>query len=265
MNDKVDLAIIGGTGVYDPELLKNVKRVKVFTPFGATSDMITIGEYMGRKIAFLPRHGEDHHLPPHHVPYRANIWALNELGVTRIIAPRAVGSLREEMKPGDLVIIDQFFDFTKRRIYSFYEGGEVGHISMADPFCSEMRGLAISAAKKLNLRHHDHGANVVIDGPRFSSRAESIYFRDAVKGHTINMTLVPECVLARELQICYLSLDMVTDYDAWSNEVVDANLVVQVMKKNINHMRELLIELIPNIPESRSKCACPNALENAVM
>jgi len=265
MNENVEIAIIGGTGVYDPGLLKDTKHVKIFTPFGATSDLITIGNYNGTKIAFLARHGLSHHIPPHHIPAKANLWALNQLGVKRIISPCAVGSLRPEMVPGDIVIPDQFFDFTKGREYTFYDGGEVGHISMAEPFCPELRKLAIQASKEVGVKLHESGTTVTIQGPRYSSRAESIYFRDAVKAHIVGMTLIPECTLARELEICYVSIAAVTDYDAWSDEIVDTASVKKVMEKNAQTIRQLLLKLIPMIPKERNNCSCPHALENAMI
>lgn len=258
--EKADIAIIGGTGVYDPGLLNNTKKIKVYSPFGATSDLISIGDYNDTKIAFLPRHGYGHHLPPHQVPYRANLWALKELGVKRIIAPRAVGSLNENMHPGDIVISDQFIDFTKSRNSTFYGGGTVCHVSMSEPMCGELRSFAINAAEKLELNFHKKGTSLCIEGPRYSSRAESVYFKDILKADLIGMTLVPECVLARELEMCYLSIEMVTDYDAWSDEYVTANIVEKVMKKNVKTMRNLVMELLPNIPKERDNCICPTAL-----
>ena len=265
-NEKVDIAIIGGTGVYDPGLFTDTKRIKVYTPFGAPSDLITIGNYCGTKVAFLPRHGSDHHVPPHKVPYRANLWALKQLGVQRIIAPCAVGSLREEIHPGHIVIIDQFVDFTRSRNYTFYDGGEVAHVAKAEPVCKELRNLAITAAKKLAIDFHAKGTSIIIQGPRFSTRAESEFFKNVLKADVIGMTLVPECILARELEICYLSLAAVTDYDAWSDEPVDNSIVKETMKKNINIIREVLNELLPNIPHQRGDvCDCAYALQNALM
>lgn len=264
IKEKIELAIIGGTGVYDPNLLENSRQIKIHTPYGGPSDLITIGSYAGKNIAFLPRHGASHTLPPHKVPYRANLWALDKLGVKRIIAPRAVGSLRKEIKPRDIVIADQFIDFTKKRDCTFFEGSEVAHISAADIFCQELRDLAIKAAQKLGIGFHKTGTSICIDGPRYSTKAESIFFKDVIKADTIGMTLVPECVLARELEICYVSLEMSTDYDAWSDEPVTATMVGEVMKDNVETIRKLLLEIIPKIPEKREYCACPHALEHAM-
>ncbi|MFA6408814.1 MAG: S-methyl-5'-thioadenosine phosphorylase [Gammaproteobacteria bacterium] len=265
-NETAEIGIIGGTGVYDPGMLENAKQVKVYTPFGAPSDLITVGTFAGRRVAFLPRHGMNHTYAPHPVPYRANIWAFKELGVTRIIAPAAVGSLRENVHPGDIVVVDQFFDFTKGRHYTFYEGGQVCHISVAEPMCPELRELSIDVLKKMKVKFHEKGTNVCIQGPRYSSRAESNYFRDNIKeASVIGMTLVPECVLAREAEICYLSLAAVTDYDSWSNKPVDTASVKKVMTKNLAVLREAIKTLIPQIPTEREKCPCPTALQDAMI
>jgi 5'-methylthioadenosine phosphorylase len=263
-NETVEIAIIGGTGVYDPKLLEDIKQIKIHTPYGSPSDLITVGTYAGTRIAFLSRHHGSHMIPPHKVPYRANIWALHNLGVKRIIAPRAVGSLNENIKPRDIIITDQFIDFTKKRDCTFYEGGEVAHISAAEIFCKELRELAIHAAKKMGITFHSTGTSICIDGPRYSTKAESIFFKDVIKADTIGMTLVPECVLARELEMCYVSLEMSTDYDAWSDEPVTATMVGEVMKDNLASIRNLLLEIIPNIPKERKKCECPTALEHAM-
>jgi 5'-methylthioadenosine phosphorylase len=261
--NKVNIAIIGGTGVYDPNLLSNTEKIRIQTPFGTPSDTIMVGDYAGVRVAFLPRHGSNHAYPPHKVPYRANIWALHELGVKRIIAPCAVGSLKEEKKPGQIVIADQFFDFTKGRDYTFYDGGKAVHVSVAEPFCDELRKIAIQSAEKLKLDFHKTGTTVTIQGPRYSTKAESNFFRNAVNADIIGMTLVPECVLARELEICYVSIAAVTDYDVWSNKHVDATAVSHAMKKNIDTIRNLIIDMLPKISTERNQCECPNALKDA--
>lgn len=263
--DLVEIAVIGGTGVYDPKLLEDAKQIKLYTPYGVTSSLITIGTYAGRRVAFLPRHDASHIHPPHKIPYRANIYALKELGVKRIIAPGAVGGLQDETRPGDIVVVDQFFDSTKGRDYTFYDGGKICHISVAEPFCSELRSMAIATLKDMQVRFHEKGTSVCIEGPRFSTKAESFFFRDVLKAHVIGMTLVPECVLAREAEICYLSLAAVTDYDCWSNEHVDSASVKKAMEQNLVTIREFLKRFIPEIPTARVKCECPTALENAVM
>lgn len=261
---EVKIAIIGGTGVYDPNLLSNPEQIRVQTPYGAPSDVILVGDYAGKKVAFLPRHGARHAFPPHRVPYRANIWALHHMGVKYVIAPCAVGSLREEIKPGQILIPDQFFDFTKSRDYTFYEGGKATHISVAEPFCKELREIAIRAAKKLKIDFHDKGTTVTIQGPRYSTKAESHFFRNAVGAHVVGMTLVPECVLARELEMCYISIAAITDYDVWADKPVDATAVTNAMKKNLETIRKLIVEILANLPEERVCAECADALDDAV-
>lgn len=263
MSEHADVAIIGGTGVYDPGLLSDKKEIKVYTPYGDPSDLITLGRYADRNVAFIPRHGKGHSIPPHKIPARANIWALKQLGVTRILAPAAVGSMQMELKPGHIAIPDQFVDFTKSRQYSFYDGGEVCHVSTADPFCPELRELAIQTAKGINLNVHDRATYVCIEGPRYSTRAESRFFKDFVKADIIGMTLVPECVLAREAEICYLSIASITDYDVWAEKPVSTKEVIETLEKNVQNTRKLLAELIPKIPSTRKKCDCGKALEGA--
>lgn len=263
MNEHADIGIIGGTGVYDPGLLKRTKEIKVYTPYGDPSDMITVGQLGDRRIAFIPRHGKNHRIPPHRIPARANIWALKQLGVQRILAPAAVGSMRMDLKPGHIAIPDQFVDFTKSRQYTFYDGGEVCHVSVADPFCPELRTVAMSTAKKLGLHVHKKATYVCIEGPRYSTRAESKFFKDYVKADVIGMTLVPECVLAREAEICYLSIATITDYDVWAEKPVTTKQVIETLRRNVQNTKKLLAELIPRIPLDRKKCECGSALEGA--
>src|ERR671925_1077626 len=265
MANSADIGIIGGTGVYDPGLLSAKREIKVHTPYGEPSDLVTIGEYSGVKVAFIPRHGRGHRIPPHSINSRANIWALKQLGVRRIIAPSAVGSLREAFKPGDIAIPDQFIDFTKRRQYTFYDGGQVYHVSVADPFCPELRDIAIDKVKKLKYSLHSNGIYVCIEGPRFSTRAESKFFRDIMKADIIGMTLVPEVNLAREAEICYISIATITDYDAWTTSSVTSKEVIELLNKNVEKTKKLIAELVPAIPVARSKCACSKALEGALI
>lgn len=259
------IGIIGGTGIYYTELLTNVESVKIFTPYGSTSDLITIGEYNGRSVAFIPRHGKGHTIPPHRVNSRANIWALHSLGVTRIIAPSAVGSLQDNYKPGDIVLPEQFIDFTKRRVYTFYDEGEVCHVSCADPFCNELGEIFLKVGKQLNCNVHAGATYICIEGPRFSTRAESKYFKDILHGDIIGMTLIPECILAREMQICYVSIATVTDYDVWYENPVSSREILEALTKNASKIKELLAKFIPSIPESRNKCNCKNALQDAMV
>lgn len=269
IHEQAEIGIIGGTGVYDPGMLQNVTQIKSpHTPFGETStDFITIGDCGDKKVAFLPRHGIHHRFPPHKVPSHANIWALNELGVKRIIAPSAVGTLQPNIKPGELVITDQFIDWTKTREYTYYHGGQVAHISMADPFCKELRKIAIETAKEIHAPFHEKGTLVCIEGPRFSTRAESLFFKNVMKADIIGMTMAPECILARELGICYLSIAAATDYDAWHEEEGPVNNqgVIETMKKNIALIKKLIFAIIPKIPHEPMVCECPHSLDNALM
>ncbi|HEY4673593.1 MAG TPA: S-methyl-5'-thioadenosine phosphorylase [Nitrososphaerales archaeon] len=260
--ESAEIGIIGGTGVYDPGLFKDAKSIKVYTPYGDSSDYITIGTFKGRKVAFLPRHGKGHRIPPHKINYRANIWAFKELGVKRIVAPSAVGSLKEEMEPGHIVIPDQFIDRTRSRASTFYEGGLVCHVSTADPFCPDLRKIVISTAKKMKLDVHKDGTYVCIEGPRFSTRAESKMFRQW-GAHIIGMTLVPEVVLAREQEMCYVNIATVTDYDVWADKPVSADEVIETLKKNVDKTKKMLENIIPHIPTKRD-CLCSKALEGAV-
>ena len=264
-NYHAEIGIIGGTGIYNTELLTNAEAVQIFTPYGSTSDLITIGEYNGRSAAFIPRHGKGHTLPPHRVNSRANIWALHSLGVSRIIAPSAVGSLQDAYKPGDIVLPDQFIDFTKGRDYTFYDEGKVCHVSCADPFCNELREMLLKVGKQLNTNVHNGSNYICIEGPRFSTRAESKYFRAISHGDIIGMTLVPECVLAREMEICYVSIATVTDYDVWYENPVSSKEILEVLTKNANKIKELLAAFILSIPVSRNKCKCGNALHDAMV
>ncbi len=256
-----EIGIIGGSGVYSPEMLEGIKELKVSTPFGRPSDLISIGSLQGRSVAFIPRHGKEHQIPPHRVPYRANIWALKELGVKRVISASAVGSLREDYRPSELVLVDQFIDRTKWRDDTFYEGGRVCHISTADPFCAELREIFIKSASGLNISMHDRGTYVCIQGPRFSTRAESRLFR-SWGVDVIGMTLCPEVVLAREAELCYVSVTMVTDYDVWAEKPVSADDVQRTMAKNSENFSRLLVSAVPKIPAKRS-CECGSALRSA--
>lgn len=259
--EHADIGIFGGTGIYDSGLLKESKEITVDTPYGKTSDSITVGTFMDKKIAFMPRHGKKHTIPPHMINFRANIWAFKEIGVSRIIAPSAVGSLKEELSPGTFVMPSQFLDFTKSRKGTFSEEGKVIHISVADPFCPELHGAIQRAAKTQNIRVHDNRTYVCIEGPRFSTKAESKFFK-STGADIIGMTLVPECQLAREAQMCYASVCTVTDYDVWAEKPVTAKEVMETLKRNVENTKRLLTAMPDEIPKSR-KCACAKALEEA--
>ncbi len=261
MEKDVEIGIFGGTGIYDSGLLENAQEVEIETPYGKPSDTITVGEFNGRKIAFLPRHGKKHTIPPHMINFKANIWAFKELGVTRIIAPSAVGSLKEELEPGHFALPSQFLDFTKSRDGSFSEEGRVIHISVANPFCPELQLSILQVTEKQDLKMHKDCTYVCIEGPRFSTKAESKFYR-STGADIIGMTLVPECQLAREAQICYASISTVTDYDVWAEKPVTAKKVLETLSKNIEKTKTILTELIDTIPKTRS-CSCDKALEEA--
>ncbi|MCL2785850.1 MAG: S-methyl-5'-thioadenosine phosphorylase [Methanomassiliicoccaceae archaeon] len=255
----VRIGIIGGSGIYNADTFEIIKKVYPDTEYGKPSDEILIGRIAGTEVAFIPRHGKDHRFPPSAVPYRANIKALRDLGVEIIISPCAVGSLREEYRPGDLVIVDQFIDFTKKRDYTFINDRTV-HISIADPFCDDLAQIFSNAAEEMNIRYHDGGTYVCIEGPRFSTKAESNMFRNFAD--IIGMTVVPECQLARELGMCYCSLATVTDYDVWKDEPVDIQMVLRTMKECLSKITKLLETGLPRISEIR-KCGCSDAPKDA--
>jgi 5'-methylthioadenosine phosphorylase len=265
--EQVKIALIGGTGFYDFFEGESEER-EIKTDFGPPSDKIMVGELFGRKVAFLARHGRKHHLPPHKIPYRANIAALKELGVERIIAPAAVGSLRKEIKPGDFVLCDQFIDQTKRREDTFFNGPQVAHIEMAYPYCSELRGIAASEANKLSFPVRAKGTVVVMEGPRFSTLADSLRFSQ-MGADLINMTQYPEVVLASEMGICYLNVSLVTDYDAgiYAQGKVKPVSIAEVLKnfeKNTQKLKEFVSALIKTVPEKR-RCSCQKKAQQALL
>lgn len=262
-----DIAVIGGSGLYDPGFFEDTREIKVYTPYGEPSDFIIVGRVGDRQVAFLPRHGRGHRIPPHRINYRANIWALKSLGVKWVIAVSAVGSLREEFRPGDLVVPDQFIDMTKRREYTFFDGPVVGHVSMAEPFCQHLREFLVESGRRLGYRVHDGGTYVCIEGPRFSTKAESRVWREVFKADIIGMTLVPEVNLACEAQLCYATLALVTDYDVWAERPVTAEEVTRVMKENTEKAKRVLYDIIPRLPPEPEgeKCSCCRSLETALL
>ena len=261
------VAIIGGSGLYDPDMVEDPVDVKIYTPFGEPSDFITVGRIKGVKVAFLPRHGKGHRIPPHLINYRANIWALKSLGVKWILSISAVGSLREDYRPGDFVVPDQFIDMTKCRTYSFFDGAVVAHVSMADPFCEDLRRKVIDVSKKLGYQVHDKGTYICIEGPRFSTRAESRVWKEVFKADIIGMTLVPEVNLACEAELCYAVLAMVTDYDVWAEKPVTAEEVERIMKQNVERAKNVIKEIVPMLSgePSPEKCSCCRALRYAIV
>lgn len=253
------VGVIGGSGLY--ELFTGSELVPVETPFGPPSDPVVVGEVDGRAVAFLPRHGVDHRYPPHRIPYRANLWALRAVGVRQVLAPCAVGSLRADAPAGTLVIPDQLVDRTSGRAQTYYDNGAV-HVSFADPYCPVGRALAVSSAQDAGWRVVDGGTTVVVEGPRFSTRAESQHY--AANGWTVvNMTGHPEAVLARELALCYTSLALVTDLDAGvsAEEAVAQHDVFAELARNTDRLRTLLATLIGRLPEQRQDCRCEHALD----
>ena len=252
------IGIIGGSGLYT--LFDDARTEKVTTPYGEPSAAITVAEVDGRPVAFLPRHGEDHRFPAHRVPYRANLWALRALGCRQILAPCAVGGLRPEFGPGTFVLPDQLVDRTTGRDHTFYDDGAV-HVTFADPYCPALREAVSTAATTAGQALHDGGTVVVIDGPRFSTRAESRWYA-AAGGTVVNMTAAPEAALARELALCYATVALVTDVDAGvdGERGVSQDEVFAVFARNIERLRRLLLASVATVPVTRS-CACPSALD----
>ncbi|MGE5554283.1 MAG: S-methyl-5'-thioadenosine phosphorylase [Betaproteobacteria bacterium] len=259
----VKIAVIGGTGVYDPALLADVREEEVVTPYGTA--ILTAGRYGNKEVAFLPRHGAGHTVPPHLINYRANIWALKMLGVRFVLATSAVGSLNREMAPGELVALDQFIDFTKSRAATFFEGGPAGvvHVDYTDPYCPELRKIMLQAAETEGLKVHPHGCYVCTEGPRYETPAEIRAFR-TLGGDLVGMTSVPEVVLAREAEMCYAGVALVTN---WAAGLAGTKLthqeVVALMEANLARLRKLLARTIDLIDE-KAHCACHTAVSGQV-
>ena len=254
-----DIGVIGGSGFY--EFLTDCDEVKVETPYGEPSERVLVGEVAGRRVAFLPRHGRDHRFPPHKIPYRANMWALRSLGVRQILAPSAVGSLTASYGPGTLVVPDQLVDRTTGRVQTFYDEYAV-HVPFADPYCPIGRARSIAAARQASWVPASSGTLVIIEGPRFSTRAESKWY--AAQGWTlVGMTGHPEAVLARELEMCYTTLALVTDTDAGveEGEGVTQAEVFKVFAANMSRLRELVATIIGTLPQERPDDLCAHALD----
>lgn len=260
---QADIAIIGGSGVYDASMLDNVREVEIDTPFGKPSDAITIGSFGETSVAFLPRHGKGHRISPSKLNYRANIIALKKLGVKRIISASAVGSLKLEHKPLDIVIPDQIFDRTRMRESTFFDDGLVVHVGFADPFCPEMSSLLADITSDLGYSVHKKGTYVCMEGPQFSTRAESRVYQN-LGFDIIGMTALPEAKLAREAEICYSMIATVTDYDVWHEEDVNIGTVIANVMKNEEAVRNIIKETIPRISLARD-CICSNALAGAII
>jgi 5'-methylthioadenosine phosphorylase len=262
---EIRIGVIGGSGLYQIEGLHDVQQVRVNTPFGETSDAITVGELEGTGIAFLPRHGKGHRINPSEIPVRANVYALKSLGVKRIISVSAVGSLKEDIRPLDLVIPDQLIDRTRSRVNTFFGNGLVAHVGFAEPFCPVLSHILFEAAGVESIKVHRGGTGVVMEGPLFSTRAESMLYR-SWGASVVGMTALPEAKLAREAEICYATLAFVTDYDCWhqSEKPVTVEEVVANLFRSAAVSKSILKRAVPMVPAER-KCSCPNALRDAII
>ena len=259
------IGIIGGSGLYELEGLTGVHWEKVRTPFGDPSDAYCLGRLGDREVVFLPRHGRGHRLTPTELPFRANIWGFKRLGVEWVVSVSAVGSMREEIAPLHLVVPDQFYDHTRRRVSSFFGDGIVAHVGMADPVCPDLAAILGDSAQAAGARVHRGGTYLCIEGPQFSSKAESRIYRQWGVD-VIGMTNMPEAKLAREAELCYATLALVTDYDVWheSEEPVTVEAVIAYLLKNVATAKEVLKRVIPAIQAPR-RCPCPDLLKNAVI
>jgi 5'-methylthioadenosine phosphorylase len=259
------IGVIGGSGLYELEGLTDVKWQKVRTPFGDPSDAYCVGRFAGRRVVFLPRHGRGHRITPSELNFRANIWGLRFLGAQWVLSISAVGSMKEEIQPLDLVIPDQFYDATRRRVSSFFGDGIVAHVGMADPVCPDLATALEKGANQTGATVHRGGTYICIEGPQFSTRAESRVYR-GWGVDVIGMTNMPEAKLAREAELCYATLALATDYDVWheTHEAVSVEAVVRNLMKNVETAKDVLRRVIPAIPPARS-CGCPQLLKNAVI
>ena len=263
--DRVTIGVIGGSGLYEMEGLSHVKKVRMATPFGKPSDDYLVGTLFGKRVAFLPRHGKGHRIMPTDINYRANIYGMKKLGVERIISVSAVGSMQEEVKPGDIVIPDQFYDHTKHRRSTFFGNGVVAHVGMADPVCGDLCKLLSEAGAKAGAMVHEGGTYLCMEGPQFSTRGESLIYRQWGV-NVIGMTNATEAKLAREAEICYSTIALATDYDCWhhSEEAVTVEAVLEVMKHNIETSKTMIKESVRMLSDDRT-CGCGSALQYAIM
>lgn len=259
------VGIIGGSGLYQIEGLTDVDEIRVETPFGEPSDPFIVGKLEGKKIVFLPRHGKGHRYLPHEINYRANIFAFKKLNVKRIISLTAVGSMKEDIKPMDMVLIDQFYDRTKNRLCTFFGDGIAAHVSFNKPTCGELTDLIYDACQKIGVKIHKGGTYLCMEGPQFSTLAESLNYRK-MGVHVIGMTNLTEAKLAREAEICYSTLALVTDYDCWheEEEAVSVGTILEYLKTNAVNAKKIIKTVVPNIPETRS-CSCKDALKYAII
>jgi 5'-methylthioadenosine phosphorylase len=258
------VGVIGGSGLYEIEGFEGREEVRLSTPFGDPSDAFVVGTLAGVRSVFLPRHGRGHRLLPTEINSRANLWGMKRLGVTRVISVSAVGSMREEIAPGDFVLVDQFFDRTRHRVDTFFGQGVVAHVLFADPTCAELRAALRAAASGVPVRVHDGGTYLNMEGPQFSTRAESRIYRQWGVD-VIGMTNLQEARLAREAELCYATVAMATDYDCWhTSGDVTVEAILAVMRKNTGHAKELLRSVLPRLSE-RPACPCQSALRYAIL
>jgi len=259
------IAVIGGSGLYDIEGMENIEEVDINTPFGKPSDKIVVGKLEEVGVAFLPRHGRGHRILPTEVPYRANIYALKSIGVERIIGINSVGSLKEEFKPNDLLIPNQLIDRTRGRVSTFFGEGIVAHIPFGEPFCPSLSHLVYQAAKDAGATAHQGGTYVVMEGPAFSTKAESFLYR-SWGADVIGMTALPEAKLAREAEICYAIIACVTDYDCWrrGHDAVTAEMIISRLRQNIDTAKRIIKLAVGRVPPKRD-CDCATALSTALI
>jgi 5'-methylthioadenosine phosphorylase len=263
MSSEVTVGVIGGSGLYSLEGLSDLQEIELATPFGAPSDAFLVGRIGGVRLVFLPRHGRGHRISPTEINSRANLWGLKALGATRVVSVSAVGSLREDIAPGDFVAVDQFIDRTRHRPDTFFEHGVVAHVLFADPTCSDLRAELVGAARAAGARVHDGGTYVNMEGPQFSTRAESRLYR-SWGADVIGMTNLQEARLAREAELCYATLAMATDYDCWHTADVTVEAILAVMAANVAQARTILRSLVPRLARART-CSCQDALRYAIM
>jgi len=263
------LGIIGGSGIYEIEGVENGRWIKIPTPYGDPSDEIYTGSLNNIKVAFLPRHGRGHLYSPSTVPYQANLYAMKYLGVTDVLAISACGSLREDFKPGDFVIIDQFIDRTFMRKKTFFDGKCVAHVSVAEPVCSELGSLAGEAMSALGIKHHLKGTYITMEGPQFSTKAESLLYKNGWGCDVIGMTNMPEAKLAREAEICYASIAMVTDFDCWhpGHDDVEVSDIIETLTSNASSAKDLIKKVTSILSSEKKTCSqgCNTALEHAII
>ena len=265
MREAIKLGIIGGSGLYGMPGLAETREVRVATPFGKPSDAYLVGTLAGKRVAFLARHGRGHRILPTELNFRANLYGFKKLGVERILSVSAVGSLKEEYKPMDFLVPDQFFDRTRQRVSTFFGNGIVAHVSFADPFCPALRQVLMEACRRAGVTVHDGGTYVCMEGPMFSTKAESHTYRK-LGFDVIGMTNLQEAKLAREAEICYATVAMVTDYDCWhpEHDAVTGQQVMEYLARNIENVQGVIREAVPRVPAARA-CKCGAALAHAII